>query len=351
MRFHVVNLPHTQTTRAYSHCAYTEKVRKFCDMMAPNHEVFLYSGDVNEAECEEHISCIDILTQSNCGFDGPEDTYKIKWDSDLRYWREMNLTAAVEIDRRKEDHDFLCLISGSQRVISDCLPEMQCVEFGIGYAGVFAPYRVYESYAAMHSIEAEKQGGFYSTDTRDFDTVIHNYYDPADFPEPEEKDDYFLYVGRLIDRKGYRIAQDVCERLHKRLIVCGHGDFDGYGEYRGVVGIEERGKLMSRAQAVFVPTQYLEPFGGVHAEALLCGSPVITSDFGVFTETVTPEVGRRCRSLRDYLLAVEEVQTLDPEFIRAYALSKFSYDAIRPQYESYFEKLLTVWDEGWYQQP
>ena len=172
---------------------------------------------------------------------------------------------------------------------------------------------------------------------------------PGRLPEPDEKDDYFLYVGRLIGRKGYRIAQDVCDRLHKRLIVCGFGDFDGYGEYRGVVGIEEREKLMSRAQAVFVPTQYLEPFGGVHAEALLCGSPVITSDFGVFTETVTPEVGRRCRSLRDYLQAVEEVQTLDREFIREYALSKFSYEAIRPQYERYFEKLLTVRDEGWYE--
>jgi glycosyltransferase involved in cell wall biosynthesis len=350
MRFHVVSLPHSQTTRAFSHCAYTEKVRKFCDMMA-DHEVFLYSSSENEAACTEHIPCISKTFQAKHGFRSPRDTHKIEWDADLPYWREMNLRAAREIERRKEDKDFLLLISGSQEVISQALPEMQCVEFGIGYAGVFAPYRVYESYAAMHSIEAEKQGGFYSTDTRDFDTVIHNYYDPADFPEPEEKDDYFLYVGRLIDRKGYRIAQDVCERLHKRLIVCGHGDFDGYGEYRGIVGIEERGKLMSRAQAVFVPTQYLEPFGGVHAEALLCGSPVITSDFGVFTETVTPEVGFRCRSLRDYMDAMDQAPTLDTEWIRFYALSKFSYDAIRPQYESYFEKLLTVWDEGWYQQP
>lgn len=347
MRFHVVNLPHSQTTRAYSHCAYTEKVRKFCDMMA-GHEVFLYSSSDNEASCTEHVPCISKTFQAKQGFRGPKDAHKVGWDAGLPYWREMNLRAAREIERRREDRDFLCLISGSQQIIADSLPEMQAVEFGIGYAGVFAPYRVYESYAAMHSIEAEQQGGFYSTDTRDFDTVIHNYYDPADFPEPEEKDDYFLYVGRLIDRKGYRIAQDVCERMGKRLIVCGHGDFDGYEEYRGVVGIEERGKLMSRAQAVFVPTQYLEPFGGVHAEALLCGSPVITSDFGVFTETVTPEVGRRCRSLRDYIEAVEEAPSLDSEYIRSYALSKFSYDAIRPQYERYFEKLLTVWDEGWY---
>jgi hypothetical protein len=31
---HILCLPHTQTTRAYDHCAYTAKVRKFASMMA-----------------------------------------------------------------------------------------------------------------------------------------------------------------------------------------------------------------------------------------------------------------------------------------------------------------------------
>src|SRR5262245_24863642 len=60
MRFHVVSLPHTQTTDAYSACAFTEKVRKFCRMMKEmkGHTVYLYAGDDNEAPCDEHISCI-----------------------------------------------------------------------------------------------------------------------------------------------------------------------------------------------------------------------------------------------------------------------------------------------------
>ena len=50
MRFHVVSLPHTNTTLDFSACAYTEKVRKFCVMMQGllGHEVFLYAGQITK---------------------------------------------------------------------------------------------------------------------------------------------------------------------------------------------------------------------------------------------------------------------------------------------------------------
>ncbi len=55
MRFHVVSLPHTQTTTEYTSCAFTEKVRRFCIMMkSMGHEVYLYSGEYNQAPCDEH---------------------------------------------------------------------------------------------------------------------------------------------------------------------------------------------------------------------------------------------------------------------------------------------------------
>ena len=347
MRFHVVSLPHTTTTRDYSSCAYTEKVRKFCDMMwGGGHEIFLYAGDDNDADVTEHVSCISKKTQSDHGFDGPADIHKIEWSGTEPYWREFNLRAAAEISKRKQDRDFLCLISGTQEIISTALPELQCVEFGVGYRGVFAPFRVFESYAFMHAVSGDLDGT-YTCNVRDYDCVIPNYYEAEDFWS-DVPETYLLYIGRITDRKGWRIAQRVAEHLGRPFIVAGAGDdFDGYGEYVGSVGPERRTELMAQAHAVMVPTQYLEPFGGVHAEAMLCGTPVITSDFGAFTETVTPQVGRRCRSLADYVNAVGEVKKLDRDRIQRYARSKFSYDAVRPQYERYFEKVATVWGDGW----
>lgn len=50
MVFHFVSLPHTQTTLEYEACAYTSKVRKFCNMMKSlGHTVYLYASVENEA--------------------------------------------------------------------------------------------------------------------------------------------------------------------------------------------------------------------------------------------------------------------------------------------------------------
>jgi glycosyltransferase involved in cell wall biosynthesis len=130
------------------------------------------------------------------------------------------------------------------------------------------------------------------------------------------------------------------------------GYFSGYGEHVGVVGIEKRGELMSKAKAVFVPTTYLEPFGGVHAEALLCGTPVITTNFGVFTETVVNgENGYRCDTFRDFLAAtkaVEKFSVAKRKKIRAAAQNRFSTDIVALKYQNYFDRLYDLWGDGWY---
>ncbi len=350
--FHVVSLPHTQTTAEYTHCAYTQKVRKFCNMMTDlGHEVILYASEENEARVSELVTAITKEKQREIfgSSDHTKDFFNITWGIHDPGWVEMNTNTIRAMAERIKPRDFICVIGGlCQKIIADAFPNNMTVEYGIGYTGTFAKYRVFESYAHMHWVH-----GFQNNDNGDFyETVIPNYYDTDEFPFAESPDDYYLFIGRLIDRKGWRIAQEVCQKLGKRLILAGQGEFSGYGEHVGVVGVEKRGELMSKAKAVFVPTTYMEPFGGVHAEALLCGTPVITTNFGVFTETVVNgENGYRCDMFRDFVAAAkatEKFSAAKRKKIRTAAQKRFSTEVVARQYQTYFERLATLWGDGWY---
>lgn len=352
MRFHVVSLPHTHVTRDFPSCAFTQKVLRFCAMMkGMGHHVTLYAGEKNEAPCDEHVICV------------PEAGRRILvggghyTDADWSHpgWRAYNRAVVEAMRGRLRHRDFICLIGGhAQKPVADAFPGHISVEFGIGYAGTFARFRVFESYAWMHMVYgAETGGNAGSKDGHWFDAVIPNQFEDGLYSLGAGNGGYALYVGRLIDRKGYRIAQQVCQSRGMRLILAGPGKDrgTGYGEFVGEVDATERVRLMSAARCLFVPTQYVEPFGTVHIEAMACGTPVITTDWGVFTETVQQGVhGFRCRTFSEFGDALDKADGLDRQRIRDDAVRRFSMTAVAGQYEDYFTRLSTLWGKGWYEQ-
>jgi glycosyltransferase involved in cell wall biosynthesis len=81
----------------------------------------------------------------------------------------------------------------------------------------------------------------------------------------------------------------------------------------------------------------------------MTGTPVITTDWGAFTETVADGVtGFRCRTFGEFVQAVQDAPTLDRSVIRERALDTYSLEATAPKYERYFRRLLTLWVDGWY---
>jgi glycosyltransferase involved in cell wall biosynthesis len=351
LRFHLLGLPHTQVTRSFTSCAFTNKIFYFAKMLRSlGHEVFLYAGDQCETDVSEHIVCFseaDRLAHCN----GTHYT-AASWDTNDPGWKTFNTRCITEITKRAKPQDFICIMGGTaQKPVADALPAFMAVEYGIGHPGSFSSYRVFESYAWMHTTYgAETYGHPGSADGRWFDAVIPGYFDTADFPLSSEKDDYFLFIGRLTARKGPHIAAEVCQHLGKRLLIAGQGKPPSYGEYIGVVGHEERGRLMARAKAVFVPTVYIEPFGNVAVEAQACGTPVITTDWGAFTETVEHGLtGFRCRTFQEFCDATEACESLDASYIRNRASATYSLPVIAQQYDVYFKRLLTLWGKGWYE--
>jgi glycosyltransferase involved in cell wall biosynthesis len=55
------------------------------------------------------------------------------------------------------------------------------------------------------------------------DCVIPNYFDLDDFTVNLEPEDYCLFVGRMIKRKGLQIALEAAEMAGVKLLLCGQG--------------------------------------------------------------------------------------------------------------------------------
>lgn len=362
-RFHLLSLPWTHTIRdaRFSWCAYTQRVVRFADMMtARGHEVILYSGEENDAACTEHVVAITPGEQA-----GILGTREAPWDPAHPAWVAMNTRAADQIRERAEPTDFLLMTCGpAQQSVANANPTLTDVEYGIGYHHTSSRFRVFESYAWMHTMYAAQQGTDWNG--RNGDVVIPNYFNPDDFwvERPELDDPYFLYIGRGITRKGVGIAAVEAERAGARLIIAGDdlGGYPDYGHRVGVVGPAVRGMLMARAAAVFVPTQYGGPFEGVCVEALLSGAPVITTDWGCFAEHVQPGDGWRCRTTAEFAEATRRAlnsvalyrspyywwqEQEAREDRRRRAAARWSYVAVAPLYERYFDRLTQLWGEGW----
>lgn len=358
-RFHLLGLAHVPTNWEISSCAYTQKVLKLAKMLESlGHEVVFYGGEGSDVECDEFVQVITDSQRKATYGDYDWRTEFFKHDGNDAAYQTFNENALAVIKASQRAGDFLlCSMGTYQKPIADGLPGIRVIESGVGYRGVFAKFRVFESYAWMHYI----YGLLRQNDGSWYDAVIPNYFDPIDFPFEPDKGDYALYIGRIVRRKGVDVAVQVTRELGIPLKMAGQGwlenDVEGLNirgdhvEFLGTMGPEERKALVGRARFVLVPTYYIEPFGGVAVEAQMCGTPVLTTDWGAFSETVLHGVtGYRCRTFDDFLWAARHIETIDPEKCRRWAVDNYSMDRVKHMYHEYFSKIDDLARDGWYEQ-
>jgi len=358
MRFHVLGIPHTISDPEWSACAFTTKAMKFCKMMSSEHTVFHYGHELSKVICTEHVTVVDqeIFNEVYGSHDWKHKLFK--YDLNDKCYTTFYDNAIKEISKRFQPYDFVLLFWGwGHKKIADGLRDLKLakiifVEPGIGYplGGIdVLNHHVYESYSIMnrHLGWLEKAGK--NSAPKCYDVVIPNYFDPNEF-EIDTPGDYFVYIGRIVHEKGVYIAIDITKRCGEKLIVAGQGSLDkeyDHVQHIGYVNVEARKKLLKNAKGLFCPSFYNEPFGGIAVEAMMSGVPVITTDWGAFPETVQHGVtGYRCRNMDHFNWAVKNIDKIDRNKCRQWAIDNYSINRIKLMYEEYFSMLIDLYEGG-----
>jgi len=384
-RFHIPAYVHLPCSRKYMSCAFTQKIYKLSQMLLSlGHEVFIYGAEGSDVPCTKFIQTHTLKdirkewgegdNRFEIGYDWQNKDFKHDFNTKRTATTIMFYAKCIEeINKRKKPDDFLLIMQGIyHKPIDNNVKLFLTCEPGIGYRGSYSKYRAFES-SYLQNFTYGSQHPFQSVNGNFYDRVIPNYFDPQDFRFSEKKDEYFLFIGRLIVRKGLEIANKTCRELNVPLKIAGQGlkFWDGMkrklitdeltiqGEHLDFVGyadVEKRKELFSKAKAVFVPTFYLEAFGGVNVEAQLSGTPAIATNFGCFPEAIeNGKTGFLCNTLQDFVNAAKNVNELDPFYIRDRAIRKYSMSNVKWQFQRWFEDLYNVWEstqdprkKGWH---
>lgn len=260
-----------------------------------------------------------------------------------------NKAAGEAIKQRAAADDIIvCFYGVDNKLACDMNSNCKIIEPSIGYraSGVFAPYRVFTSYSQMHMFYGER--GMLMCPSW-FDDVIGNPFTLSEFEYAKNKEDYYLFFGRVCEEKGVNLAIQATEKLGKKLIIVGPGSLQSLGyssipshvEMFGVANSEQRKQLMKKAKGLFGLTHYIEPFGNMIIEANLSGTPVITTDWGAFPEIVVEGVtGYRCKNFSDILNAINNIEQYKINSLNCLLHGqKFSDEAIHKKHINYINRV------------
>ena len=365
--FHIIGVAHSIANGDYPTDPFTNKATFMAKALKDaGYKVYYYGVEGGDVQCTEFVP---VCSKETFYKQYPDHAATVATSFATckgAAWDEFFARCPGEILKRLEgdgSRDFVLPFFGwPMEKITDQTP-CNVVEPGIGHPGPYhetKAFRIWESYAWQHFMYGKEAKDEVDKWPTHYSTVIPTMVDPEEFPFSEDKDDYFMFMGRLNWGKGISVALEVANYFNKKLVVAGAGDINSAIsssidrknlEFLGVLKHKEKCDYLKKAKILFCPSLYVEPFGHLVVEAGMCGTPILCTDFGAFTETVLPgKTGFRCRTFQDYIDGVKNIDTISPTTCRELAIKRFSTEKLLPVYLKFFNDILIqrLDDRGWY---
>ncbi|MCO5141697.1 MAG: glycosyltransferase [Oligoflexia bacterium] len=173
---------------------------------------------------------------------------------------------------------------------------------------------------------------------------VYNGLDLSEYPLKKEKENYLLFLAkaswRVKNLKGaIRIARQA--KMQMQIVggraSCWHRNIVSHG----MIGGEEKLKIIQSAKGLLFPVIWEEPFGLAVIEALACGTPVLGTPRGALPEIVDNSCGILSEYETDLIAAVSKLNQFDPIECRNRVEKKFSHHKMTEAYLKYYKKILT----------
>ncbi|MGM0442514.1 MAG: glycosyltransferase family 4 protein [Elusimicrobiota bacterium] len=194
-----------------------------------------------------------------------------------------------------------------------------------------------------------------------FVDTVYNSVDVENTPWSEEKEDFFLFIGRSNWEKGLDLAVRVANKARVGLVMAvkKSEDFekeffekeiqpwidsfpeDLHFELHEEIDKDKKADLYQRAKCTLFTSQWEEPFGMVMIESMAAGTPVISLKRGAAPEVIVDgKTGFLVDTEEEMVQATKEIDKISPRDCRRHVENNFSNQKMAEEYLKVYREVL-----------
>jgi len=170
-------------------------------------------------------------------------------------------------------------------------------------------------------------------------------------PDLDRKRDYLHFLGKAAWKvKNLKGSMSIARRVGMPLRVLGgtrvnfkmgwRVTLDPRIRFEGMVGGDNKNRLINGSSALLFPVRWHEPFGLALMESLYFGCPVFGTPYGSLPELITPELGFLSNRKSELVEALKHVDSYDRRKCHEYVADNFNSLQMARNYLALYEKVL-----------